>query len=236
MSATKADGMRACALSGVLLRASGRRRLRGPSLYWAREWEGGDFFSWTAREIMRSRLGVDIGAYTYGECFTPDAFPPRTAIGRYVSVAPGVRAFSRNHPYDRLSMHPFFYNRHLGYVGSDTIESGSLEIGADAWLGERAIITPGCRRIGVGAVIGAGAVVTRDVPDFAIAAGNPARVIRMRFGDATREAILASRWWERSIDECAAHMPDMLRPVPGDPSAHPLLAGRAARPAEGAAR
>ena len=55
-----------------------------------------------------------------------------------------------------------------------------LEIGIDVWIGSRAIILPGCQRIGAHSIIGAGSVVTHDVPDYAIVGGNPARVIRMR--------------------------------------------------------
>lgn len=55
-----------------------------------------------------------------------------------------------------------------------------LEIGGDVWIGARAIILPGCKRIGAHSIIGAGSVVTHDVPDYAIVAGNPAKVIKMR--------------------------------------------------------
>ena len=59
-------------------------------------------------------------------------------------------------------------------------EKTPLHIESDVWIGARALILPGCRRIGKGAIIGAGAVVTRDVPDYAIVGGNPAQVIRYR--------------------------------------------------------
>lgn len=66
-------------------------------------------------------------------------------------------------------------------IGSEPDEGPtSLEIGGDVWIGARAIILPGCKRIGAHSIIGAGAVVTKDVPDYAIVGGNPAKVIRMR--------------------------------------------------------
>ena len=61
-----------------------------------------------------------------------------------------------------------------------TLPYTPLEVGSDVWLGTRAMILPGCKKIGTGAVIGAGSVVTKDVPDYAIVGGNPAKVIRMR--------------------------------------------------------
>jgi len=149
--------------------------------------------------------------------------PAGTVIGRYVSMAQGVKIFTRNHPSDRLSMHPFFYNNHLGYVADDTIDATSCCIGHDAWLGDSAIITPRCNRIGVGAIVGAGSVVTKDVPDFAVVAGNPAKLIRFRFDEETQSLILASRWWEKSIEELVPHMDFMICGLKEGASAHPLL-------------
>jgi virginiamycin A acetyltransferase len=185
--------------------------------------EGGDMYSATLRDILETHCGVRAGAYSYGEGLIPGTFPPGVTIGRYVSIAAGVRVFLRNHPLDRLSMHPFFYNKRLHFLRDDSIVSGTLQIGHDAWVGERAIITPGCSRIGIGAVVGAGAVVTKDIPDFAVVAGNPARLIRYRFPKQTRELILASRWWERPVEECAEFMSEMTEPLGDDPWRHPLL-------------
>lgn len=211
----------------VALYRVGRLRRRCVSL--ARRLEGGDFYSFTLRKLLESFHGVQAGAYSYGEGLVPGAFPLGVTIGRYVSMAPGVRVFLRNHPMDRLSMHPFFYNSRLGWLAEDSISSGKLVIGHDAWLGERAIITPGCSRIGIGAVVAAGAVVTKDVPDFAIVGGNPARLIRYRFPEKTQEAILASRWWELSVGTLAKLMPQMIRPLTDDPLQHPLVAAGQSR-------
>ena len=70
--------------------------------------------------------------------------------------------------------------------------------------------------------------MTRDVPDLAVVTGNPARVQRLRFPDDVCQAVLASRWWEHTLDELLADLPAMLEPVAGGWSAHPLLAPTAA--------
>lgn len=183
--------------------------------------EGGEFYSLTLRRILRFYHGVEVGAYSYGECMKPGLWRNVT-VGRYVSVATGVRVIIRNHPLDRLSPHPFFYDPECGWVPEDTLPRGRLEIGHDAWLGLNSIITTGCHRIGIGAVVGAGAVVTKDVPDFAIVGGNPARILRYRFPEDLRQRILESRWWERSIEECAKSMSAMTQPLT-EIADHPLL-------------
>jgi len=123
----------------------------------------------------------------------------------------------------RLSMHPYFYNAQLGVVDRDNIPSGTLEIGHDSWIGDRVVIAPGCGKIGIGSVVGAGAVVTKNVPDFAVVAGNPAKLVRFRFDEATCELILSSRWWELPVEELIRELPAMVRDLPEDPCHHPLL-------------
>ena len=68
----------------------------------------------------------------------------------------------------------------IGAEGQNVLLTTPLEIAGDVWIGARAIILPGCRRIGHGSIIGAGSVVTKDVPDWAIVGGNPAKVLKMR--------------------------------------------------------
>lgn len=183
--------------------------------------EGGEFYSGTLRSILDRDHGVRVGAFSYGPCMTPGAFPSGVVVGRYVSIGPGVQIFLRNHPLQSFSMHPFFYNAKLGWVPEDTIPSGRLEIGDDAWIGANAIITSGCSRVGIGAVIGAGSVVTRDVPDFAVFAGNPARLIRMRFPEHVCKAVRDSQWWLRSPAECMRQAADLDLPLVD--RHHPLL-------------
>ena len=170
-------------------------------------------FSRTARDIMETHFCVQIGAYSYGACFDVGAFPAGTQIGRYVSLAGGVMVFQRNHPMDRLSTHPFFYNKALGVVPADNIVSTKLRVEHDVWIGYRAMITPGCSRIGLGAVVGAGALVTKDIPDFAVVAGNPAKLIRWRFSEEIRRAVEDSRWWELDLGEARRHLTAFTTPL-----------------------
>ncbi|MEM6561438.1 MAG: hypothetical protein AAF656_07540, partial [Planctomycetota bacterium] len=180
------DGLRRSVLAPVLLLAyralSGhrRRKVAGAVAGLLQRLEGGAVRSASMRKVM-SDWGVEIGAYSYGACFEPGAWPPGVVVGRYTSVAQGVRVFNQNHPLGWLSTHPFFYDPRLGVCRDNPLHRHTLHIGHDVWLGQNAIITPGCRRIGNGAVVGAGAVVTKDVEPFAIVAGNPARVLRKRF-------------------------------------------------------
>lgn len=162
--------------------------------------ERGGYYSVTLRRIFRDYYQIDIGMYSYG-CFNPDAIDAFTSIGRYCSFAEGVGIFNANHPLTRRSTHPFFYEPALGYVPKEMIHRRYIEVGHDVWVGRNALITPSVKRIGNGAVIGAGSVVTKDVPDFAVVAGNPARILRYRFSEAVQRDITHSKWWEKSIEE-----------------------------------
>jgi acetyltransferase-like isoleucine patch superfamily enzyme len=159
-------------------------------------WEGGEAYSRTARIILRDWYEIEVGLGSYGSLFRPGAFGGATRVGRYTSIAPNVHTIERNHPVNWASTSSVFYDPRLGVVTAETLpDYEPLVIGHDVWIGWGAILLPGCRRIGDGAVIGAGSVVNKDIPDYAIAAGVPARVLRYRFDEATRNALKASEWW-----------------------------------------
>lgn len=80
-----------------------------------------------------------------------------------------------------------------------------LTVGHDVWIGANAIILPGCCNIGNGAIIGAGSIVTKDVPPYSIVAGNPARMIRMRFPQQVIASLEASEWWLLSKAELSKY-------------------------------
>lgn len=194
-----------CKLSALLVFAYRYKRLRKLCWRLAYYFEASEYYSATMRKILKQYFDVEVGAYSYGTCMVPGEFSGGIKIGRYVSIADGVKVYLRNHPYKRLSMHPFFYNSALGYVKKDTITQNLLTIGHDVWIGYGAIITPSCNYIHNGAVIAAGSVVTKNVPAYAVVGGNPASIIRYRFDEQTIAQVESSRWWEKSITELLLH-------------------------------
>jgi virginiamycin A acetyltransferase len=86
---------------------------------------------------------------------------------------------------------------------------GDTAIGPDVWIGTEAVLMPGIT-IGAGAIVSARAVVTRDVPPFAIVAGNPARVVRHRFDPETTRRLLAVSWWDWPVDRITRNL-DAIR-------------------------
>ena len=168
--------------------------------------EGGEFYSYTLRKIFKNYHKIDIGIYTYGGCFVFGHVDPYTTIGRYASIAQNIRIFNRNHPMEFKSMHGFFFNSKLGYCDNDLVEYNPIKIGNDVWIGYNSLILPSVSVIGDGAVVGAGSIVTHDIPPYAIVAGNPARIIRYRFQKEVIKELLASKWWEKSIDEIQPHI------------------------------
>ncbi len=178
-----------------------------------RKWEGGAAYSYTLRKVLWERNRVCVGAFSYGSLLYPTwHLREGLRIGRYVSFAQ-TAFWSFNHPTDRLSMCPAFYEGAYGSFENVPHPPPQLEVGHDAWVGDYVVITPSCRRIGIGAVIGAGAVVTHDVPDFAVAVGVPARVIRYRFPEAVRAQILRSRWWELGLQDLDRWQTELARPL-----------------------
>ena len=149
--------------------------------------------------IRDSYYGVDIGMGSYG-CFVNGLFPRGCSIGAYCSIAQNVKYLSANHPINYACMHPIFYNSAVS-VGVKDVPRSKIEIGNDVWIGYGTIILSGCTKIGNGVVIGAGSIVTRDIPAYSIVCGSPARVIRKRFDDETIEIIEQSKWWELPGDE-----------------------------------
>ena len=141
---------------------------------------------------------ASLGDYSYlGEnCEVADA-----VIGKFTAIANSVRIGAPNHPMGRPSQHRFTYCPEY-YEATATRDrdffagrrSDRVIVGNDCWIGHAAILLPGVT-VGDGAVIAAGAVVSRDVPPYTIVGGVPARGIRKRFPDSVAESLRRIAWW-----------------------------------------
>lgn len=184
-----------------LFKANKRRVLAKYFLKILFKLEGGQYRSFTARKLMSRDHHVDIGVHSYGELFTPGEFAPSVKVGKYCSIGKAVRVFTQNHPTNEVSTHPYFYEAQFGVIEQDALVPAVTEIGHDVWIGHAAILLPGCKQVGNGAIIGAGAIVTKDVPPYAIVAGNPAKLIKYRFDEATITRLEAMCWWDKPFEE-----------------------------------
>lgn len=154
---------------------------------------------------------VIFGDYSYccNNCIIQNA-----DIGKFSNIAAAVRIGATDHPMERPSLHHFTYRSKMyGFDSSDDQAffgrrtSRLTVIGHDTWIGHGAMIKAGIR-VGHGAIIGQGSVVTKDVPNYAIVAGNPARIIRYRFPDPIIEALLVIKWWNWSHEKIKANFKD----------------------------
>ncbi|MBP2651503.1 MAG: transferase hexapeptide repeat containing protein [Firmicutes bacterium] len=162
--------------------------------------EEGWCWSKSIREIYRKYHNISIGYGTYGGAFDLRKIPSGTVFGRYCSIAADVWVFNGNHPKEYFSLHPLFYNPALGHAKRDMITRNMLYIGNDVWIGANAIILPGVTKIGDGAIIGAGSVVTKNIAPYQIVAGNPAKVINMRFKEEQQNRLIKLQWWDLEKD------------------------------------
>lgn len=138
-----------------------------------------------------------IGSYTYVASNTQVIC---AIIGRYCSIADDVIIGPGNHTLTYLSTSPVFTESRnalgLRWCYDTKVKPfKQVKIGNDVWIGSRAIIMGGVS-IGDGAVVGAGAIVTKDVPPYAIVGGVPAKVIRYRFPENVIAKLLEIKWWD----------------------------------------
>jgi virginiamycin A acetyltransferase len=160
---------------------------------------------------------ITVGDYTYfhnrehPEDFqTENVIFGRTAkltIGKFCQFAREIRFIlaDANHPMDGFSAYPFFVFQEEWGNYPITEYTGETIIGNDVWMGHQAVILPNIT-VGDGAIIGACAVVTKDVPPYAIVGGNPARVLRHRFDERTVAKLLEIRWWDWPHDKITRNL------------------------------
>lgn len=135
-------------------------------------------------------------------------------IGNYSCISEtAIVMLGGEHAIDWTSTYPFRIQLGLPGAGQDGMprKTADTRIGSEVWVGQRAFIRSGVK-IGDGAVIAANAVVTKDVPPFAIVGGNPGKVIRFRHTEQDREALLDIRWWDWPAEEIRRAAPLLSSP------------------------
>ncbi|SIQ63392.1 CatB-related O-acetyltransferase [Pontibacter lucknowensis] len=142
-----------------------------------------------------------------------DFIGDKLRIGKFCAIASGAKFIMNggNHETKPISTYPFeiFANGWERKGGTDASEypyKGDTVIGNDVWIGYEAVIMPGVK-IGNGAIVATKAVVTKDVPDYAIVAGNPAQVVKMRFVESEIAQLLQTAWWDWSVEKITRNLP-----------------------------
>jgi phosphonate metabolism protein (transferase hexapeptide repeat family) len=165
------------------------------------------------RTVLRE---VGLGDFSY---FERQAEAIYADIGKFCSIAAQTRINALEHPLERPTTHKASYrpNEYFRYLGVDREfrerrRQARVSVGHDVWIGHGAVVLPGVR-IATGAVVGANAVVTRDVAPYAIGAGVPAKPLRQRFADRVAERLLASQWWDFPDGKLFEALPDMQKLV-----------------------
>ncbi len=158
---------------------------------------------------------VKLGSYSY---IAANSAIRNTEIGKFCSIGPNCCAGLGIHPVDRVSTSPAFYStlKQCGrsFVTEDSVEEyRSIVIGNDVFIGVNVTLLDGVK-VGNGAVIAAGAVVTKDVPPYAVVGGVPAKVISYRFDQDTVTRLQASAWWDLEEEKLTEIAPYMNRPEP----------------------
>lgn len=172
---------------------------------------------------------IEIGKFTYGylkHCSYDRGVLKK--IGAFCSINETAIIGVINHPIDLITTHPILYVEEsiIGREVRGPIINGNVNpidvlsidknkpiiIGNDVWIGANAVILPGVN-IGNGAVIGAGAVVTKNVPDYAVVVGVPAKVLKYRFNHQQIEILNKVRWWDWPNDKIEANMDLLMNPT-----------------------
>jgi len=177
---------------------------------------GGLTAEWAQKQELRN---VSVGKGTYGTPVIVGLGEDYLEIGSFVSISADVKIVLANHDTAAVSLYPFravdWKNsafRVIPAVNVHASSKGPVRIGHDVWLGDGCVVLPGVT-IGSGAVVGARAVVSRDVPPYGVAVGNPARVAKFRVSKNQVEELLQISWWNWDQDALIEAEADFLLPV-----------------------
>lgn len=132
-----------------------------------------------------------IGDYNY---FSFRVMIGNAIIGNYCSIGPDAKIGQSQHSIDYYTTSQIISKKNIGF----TMIKNSTIVGNDVWIGANAVVMQGVK-IGNGAVVGANAVVTKDIPDYSIAVGVPAKVIRLRLSNEDIEKIKKTEWWKYDV-------------------------------------
>jgi virginiamycin A acetyltransferase len=175
---------------------------------------------------------IDVGDYTYYDDAAADPLaweqnnvlyaygPERLVIGRYCALAEGSRFVMAGANHAMLGPSTFPFGIFGGTWAETTMDlvmgapsRGDTVVGHDVWLGYGTVVMPGVT-IGHGAVVAAGSVVVGDIPPYAIAGGNPARVLRMRYEPEDVERLLRAAWWDWPVEVVTEHARTIMSGTP----------------------
>lgn len=176
---------------------------------------------------------IEVGEYTYYD--DPDAAtefetknvlyaygPEKLVIGRYCAIAAGARFImaGANHLMTGVSTFPFtIFGGVWAERTADLLQGietrGDTVIGNDVWIGYDALVMPGVR-IGDGAIIASGSVVTGDVEPYTIVGGNPAKPIKRRYSEADTALLLDAAWWDWPVEFVTEHVRTIMSGTPAD--------------------
>ncbi|KAB0483012.1 hypothetical protein F7Q91_01545 [Vibrio chagasii] len=165
--------------------------------------------------VIKSRVKIDRNNYIYHSFIGEYSYTGRnttiihTKIGSFCSISWNVTIGGANHDYSRITQHSFLYDDSSKLRPDDSKVvydrfTKPLSIGSDVWIAAGSVVTRGVC-IGDGAVVGANSVVTKDVPPYAIVAGNPAKIIKYRFSTEIIELLLTIRWWDWPLEKIRKH-------------------------------
>jgi phosphonate metabolism protein (transferase hexapeptide repeat family) len=174
------------------------------------------FGAWTVAGQRCEIISSDVLDYAY---LMKDADVFNAEVGKFANIASRVRINPVNHPMWRATLHHFTYRAKSHFMDHEDDDADEVSrwrnnnrvmLGPDVWIGHAAIVMPGVS-VGTGAIIGSGSVVTKNVADYNIVAGNPARIIRRRVTEDVEAALKRIRWWDWDREKLIAGLNDFRK-------------------------